>query len=615
MTDFFGGLHGAQFPQVVMNSGPLPPEGGLPAPLHDTADARINAASSLLGDMSPYAYGEPGYLSSQVSYVNKPHRIQKIVPMLALPTPEANSRSSFTLSHPVDDSDVTFVMRLSRKSTVCTALGNRSLERYGMDRAADAIINLPTLNYLLAGFQLFHTPNQVDGGGESLWGRLLHDLDQSRFRELDRPINLRDLHHIVRELITPFGVMRGSEKQGGQSEVTISAVQWPVDFVGNFVLDGHEQNVINYWHFHPVNAGDDLVFRLRPMPIPYEDGYTLNHYYKHIVRQPVPRFTGQGGMEMPYTHVWQLVPDVMGLDIARADVMTPPMRMPPGFEWTGKYVWQEHGYWHIGRSQVMFRKYGQALYYHNDMANMLKINHLDMTFEPLFLAAPLAGVHRGRGGRFPVAPPVRRLQGDADEALGRAPRPGYVLASSAQWTPQLRLEAGAAAPRASAPPRAAAPPSAPPRPQQSIPVPSWLMEAVGAPSHHQRLESAVQPPAERQRPDPVDAVGSPIPARSIRLASPSPTRGRPESTMRLASPAPPQPEEDSGTEFAGGVPHTVDASSMSLPEGLSFAPGDPPPAKKQAKKSSVSGVSFKTLSSSGAKASKTSKTPPSSAAP
>lgn len=91
MSDFFAGVYGAKFPEVVMNSGPLPPQGGLPAPLHDTADARINYNSTLLGDLTPYAYGEPGYLSSQVSYVNQPHRIQKIIPPLRLPTPQVRA--------------------------------------------------------------------------------------------------------------------------------------------------------------------------------------------------------------------------------------------------------------------------------------------------------------------------------------------------------------------------------------------------------------------------------------------------------------------------------------------------------------------------------------------
>ena len=91
-NNFFGGISNVQFPQVVMNSGPLPPAGGLPAPLHDTADARINYGSTLLGNLDPYAYGEPGYLSSQTAYVNTPHRIQKIVPLLKLPRGQVRSR-------------------------------------------------------------------------------------------------------------------------------------------------------------------------------------------------------------------------------------------------------------------------------------------------------------------------------------------------------------------------------------------------------------------------------------------------------------------------------------------------------------------------------------------
>ena len=65
MSSLFADVHGARFPEVVMNQGPLPSSGGLPAPLHDTPDARINYNRALLGDISPYAYGEPGYLSSQ----------------------------------------------------------------------------------------------------------------------------------------------------------------------------------------------------------------------------------------------------------------------------------------------------------------------------------------------------------------------------------------------------------------------------------------------------------------------------------------------------------------------------------------------------------------------
>lgn len=117
MSTLFSGLSGVRFPEVVMNQGPLPGTGGLPAPLHDTPDARINYNSSLLGDISPYAYGEPGYLSSQNAYLNIPHRIQKFIPPVFLPEP--NGQGTFEVSHGVDDGDIAFVMRLSRESIFC----------------------------------------------------------------------------------------------------------------------------------------------------------------------------------------------------------------------------------------------------------------------------------------------------------------------------------------------------------------------------------------------------------------------------------------------------------------------------------------------------------------
>ena len=119
MSGFFDGVRGAKFPDVVMNSGPLPPNNGtLPAPLHDTPDGRINYNSTLLGEITPYAYGEPAYLSSQHSYLNIPHRIQKLIPVVWLPEPDG--KRTFRLSHGVDDGDIAFSMRLNKSSLFLT---------------------------------------------------------------------------------------------------------------------------------------------------------------------------------------------------------------------------------------------------------------------------------------------------------------------------------------------------------------------------------------------------------------------------------------------------------------------------------------------------------------
>jgi hypothetical protein len=107
MSDFFGGIYsGIKRPDVVMNDGPLPPlsmGGGYPAGFNAVADGKINYANTLLGDLDPYAYGEPARLSSQAAYMNIPHVAQRVVPSLDLPEsqPYKMGGSFFRLSHQV----------------------------------------------------------------------------------------------------------------------------------------------------------------------------------------------------------------------------------------------------------------------------------------------------------------------------------------------------------------------------------------------------------------------------------------------------------------------------------------------------------------------------------
>lgn len=116
--DFFNNLYsGIRNPDVVMNDGPLPPMStsgpGYPDGFNGKPDARINAASTLLGDLSPYAYGEPDRISTQTAFLNIPHRAQRIIPSIDLPEAQAYSAGGrfFRLSHQVDDGDVAFIIR------------------------------------------------------------------------------------------------------------------------------------------------------------------------------------------------------------------------------------------------------------------------------------------------------------------------------------------------------------------------------------------------------------------------------------------------------------------------------------------------------------------------
>ena len=158
---------------------------------------------------------------------------------------------AFEISHAVDDSDVAFVMRLDRGSTVCSMMSSRSTHFRKVGTNVDAFINLATLNYLLAGLQLCYVSSHPQ---KSRWFDLLYDLDKYTFSDVGRQLTLWDLRYIVRDLIVPFGVVRGSEKQGGQDETGLSAATWPVNFVTSMVLDGHDRNVLSYWHYHDLSA-------------------------------------------------------------------------------------------------------------------------------------------------------------------------------------------------------------------------------------------------------------------------------------------------------------------------------------------------------------------------
>ena len=90
--------------------------------------------------------------------------------------------------------------------------------------------------------------------------------------------------------------------------------------------------------------------------------------------------------------------------------------------------WQQLGYWHIGRTQVARPKYGTCEFYSDDMANSLKTNHIDMTFQPHFGCLPRIPTFSGLAGmgRQPVAFTMINKPVVADEQR--------------QWTPQLGLE-------------------------------------------------------------------------------------------------------------------------------------------------------------------------------
>ena len=391
----FDGLSGVQRPEVKMNEGPLPTSGPPYFP-----GAKINYASDLLGDISPYSYGRPEHVSDQTSYLNIAHRIQKIVPQLILPN--ASSEGTFQLSHAVDVGDIAFVLRVNRHGSVVP--GMHACNRLKVN--IDPFVNLATVNYILAGLQ-----RHWDQREASNWQQLMVDLKFVDDAYAERSgFTVADALRFVRNTGTarPFGVPHTSENQGGQHEGSSSAVQAPVNFISAFFISGLTRNICNIWKQHDISAGDDLIFRLEKQPFATRDGalkYHLNHWRKATVIQQF-RYEDGGINEG-----WQLVPAVLSTYA--------PARVVEGYDY------RQHGYWHICRSQIMARSMDSSAVYNDDRAS-LRGALIEATLEPTWVE------------HIPWAPARA-----SSSAAGSRP-PALIRAAVPRWTDEpVRLDAPA----------------------------------------------------------------------------------------------------------------------------------------------------------------------------
>jgi hypothetical protein len=325
MSDFFGDLYGSggiRNPEVVMNDGPLPPMSGLggaayPTGFNGIPDGRIDYASTLLGNVNPYSYGEADRLSTQTAYLNIPHRVQRIVPTLSLPEAQMweSGGSFFRLSHQVDDGDIAFVIR-AMFSPYELVEEKKKYNRQGILYAVDPVVNLATVNYILHGLQRFGHDKKKHVGWNTLWQALgidhhfaqryggnlstilcdfekqLEDVGQKDARKrlwimcFIRRLRRELVDHIVKNVIRPFGVPTGSERQGGQHQGSNSAITWPVDFVTTLTIDGLVINMVNFWRHEDVNSGDDLMLYVEERN--YTE-YVLSHHPKNVRKQVFPQ--------------------------------------------------------------------------------------------------------------------------------------------------------------------------------------------------------------------------------------------------------------------------------------------------------------------------------------
>ena len=402
MSDFFSQL-GAniRFPDAKINgSGPLPTSLSGPAGINGDPDGNINFNSELLSGIAPYAYGPgQGRMGADRNYQQIPHRIQKIVPKLFLPyADESNSRSCLALSHAVDQGDVAFILQTSRvQSLIHDSMAMRDASIANLQIPGHtAFINIATANYLLAGLQRL----TAKSSNSTPWAVLARDLGY-RYQRGHRRVDVLEL---VSTRLVPFGICAGSENQGGQHETGLAPVQAAANHVTTLTVDGQNRDLVNLWRNVDVSAGDELIFKLVWMQTQH---YTLNHYYKGIVRQT---YVNQ-------RHCWQLVPAVFE--------MTSLLQASSPDHWD--YDYRIHGYWRIAQSFQHRGSYEADPNNICDDTQFLRGQLLQVTFAPVWVQFQPLNAPDPIKSLLSTQEPSRDSKlsrGHAQSAPGPGPQPG-----------------------------------------------------------------------------------------------------------------------------------------------------------------------------------------------
>ena len=206
---FFGGLSaGPQWPDLIMNEGPLPKAAG--GQFSGIPDGEINErVSGLLNDVHPYVYGQAARMATQTQLAH-PHRVQMAIPVLCVPAPkaEAGCTGDPKLEHVFCDGDLAFTVNMPQDMLHATS--QYCLLPFGVGDAYAPLINLSTVNYLLWGLQV----GRLQPNG-ARWERFFTHLCRGQYKPGGDNYAKEDIFYFLQTFIRPFGVMHGSEKQGG----------------------------------------------------------------------------------------------------------------------------------------------------------------------------------------------------------------------------------------------------------------------------------------------------------------------------------------------------------------------------------------------------------------
>lgn len=265
------GLIGGSFrmPDAAINyGGPLPsfPPNALQ---FSTPDGRFQDSGSLLpgGLFTPYAYGSAARISTQTQMAH-PNRVALTIPKLYIPSPESDGldHSDPKLEHSISDGDLAFVFRMGPEMT---SYGSQyCVAPYGYAAKAVPLINLATVNYILWGLQV-----GVRRAQSTRWKTFFSKLTKGTLHQFSDEMNIELVWNFIKTYLRPFGIMHGSDTQGGQHEGDSNHVvtHGAVDYVSSFAIEGKLLHVNNLWRDYDVHENDDLILSLQKMDAPHND--------------------------------------------------------------------------------------------------------------------------------------------------------------------------------------------------------------------------------------------------------------------------------------------------------------------------------------------------------
>lgn len=322
-------------PNAIFGPGPLPTHGAnlgsgnLPGVI-------IDSTSDLLGGFKPGSYGENPTLNSLNAYQCIPHRVQRIVPAIRLPSPDG--RSFVNVCHQVTDGDLAFNVRMAYAPMDTMANTRRHFVRQNILHMCDILVNLPTANYIFHGVQSWIDNPTPD----SYWKEFTMSLLPSNMREMVKEwdeavrhseeqkyvMRMRCVRFLVHNIV-PCGVAAGSEKQGGQHQGTVyRAATAPVDLVTSLVVQGRTEKLANLWAAFEITPGDDLC--IAPMRMDPGEGRATLDFQMSIQKNNDRIYT----VEVNYNYIYYT-------PCIKSDLLCAPFTM----------------YWRIARPEVKKRKF------------------------------------------------------------------------------------------------------------------------------------------------------------------------------------------------------------------------------------------------------------------